>query len=70
MSSSGSVKLRYENCLGIWGNASPNTTGHKPSVSSSDSVNASVWQMPVCVIFTNTSPLRGGATSHEQLPFE
>ncbi len=27
MSSSGSVKLRYENCLGIWGNATQQATG-------------------------------------------
>src|SRR5690606_20874864 len=41
----------------------PSTAGNSPSGSSPLSVNASVWQTPVWVIFTSTSPLRGGSTS-------
>src|SRR5690606_14844524 len=41
----------------------PRTAGKTPSGSSPESVKASVWQTPVCVIFTRTSPLRGGSTS-------
>src|SRR5690606_9039865 len=41
----------------------PSTTGNRPSGSAPDSVNASVWHSAVWVIFTSTSPLRGGSTS-------
>src|SRR5690606_15140118 len=41
----------------------PSTTGNRPSGSSPDRVNASVWQTPVWVIVTSTSPFFGGATS-------
>ncbi|CAG9221569.1 hypothetical protein PSP6_440219 [Paraburkholderia tropica] len=41
----------------------PSTAGNRPSGSSPESVKASVWQTPVWVIFTSTSPLRGGSTS-------
>src|SRR5690606_15819546 len=41
----------------------PSTAGNTPSGSSPDKVNASVWHNAVWVIFTSTSPLRGGATS-------
>src|SRR5690606_4338270 len=41
----------------------PSTTGNRPSGSSPDKVKASVWQTPVWVIFTSTSPALGGATS-------
>src|SRR5690606_15691740 len=41
----------------------PSTTGNSPSGSAPDSVNASVWHSAVWVIFTSTSPLRGGSTS-------
>src|SRR3546814_17404839 len=41
----------------------PSTTGNRPSGSAPDSVNASVWHIAVWVIFTSTSPLRGGSTS-------
>ena len=41
----------------------PSTAGKMPSGSSPLSVKASVWQTPVWVIFTSTSPACGGATS-------
>ena len=41
----------------------PSTAGKTPSGSSPLRVKASVWQTPVCVIFTSTSPFCGGATS-------
>src|SRR5690606_17981577 len=41
----------------------PSTAGNTPSGSSPESVNASVWHSAVWVIFTSTSPLRGGSTS-------
>ena len=41
----------------------PSTTGNRPSGSSPERVKASVWQTPVWVMRTSTSPLRGGATS-------
>src|SRR5690606_2815873 len=41
----------------------PRTAGKTPSGSSPDRVKASVWQTPVLVILTRTSPLRGGSTS-------
>src|SRR5690606_4997850 len=41
----------------------PSTAGNTPSGSAPESVNASVWQSAVWVIFTRTSPARGGSTS-------
>src|SRR4249919_2362291 len=41
----------------------PRTAGNRPSGSSPLRVNASVWQTPVWVMRTSTSPARGGATS-------
>src|SRR5690554_4898275 len=41
----------------------PRMAGNTPSGSSPDRVNASVWQTPVWVILTSTSPALGGATS-------
>src|SRR5690606_32129977 len=41
----------------------PSTTGNRPSGSAPDRVKASVWHSAVWVIFTSTSPLRGGSTS-------
>src|SRR5690554_3051750 len=41
----------------------PSTAGNTPSGSSPDSVNASVWQSAVWVIFTSTSPFFGPSRS-------
>src|SRR5580704_19616874 len=37
----------------------PRIAGNNPSGSAPDSVNSSVWQIPVALISTSTSPARG-----------
>ena len=41
----------------------PRIAGNSPSGSAPDRVNSSVWQMPVALISTSTSPSRGPARS-------
>src|SRR5579871_1169576 len=41
----------------------PRIAGNNPSGSAPESVNASVWQMPVALISTSTSPARGPSRS-------
>ena len=41
----------------------PRMAGNSPSGSAPDSVYSSVWQMPVALISTSTSPARGPSTS-------
>src|ERR1700744_6000989 len=41
----------------------PNIEGNKPSGSAPDRVNSSVWQIPVALISTSTSPALGPAKS-------
>ena len=41
----------------------PRIAGKRPSGSSPESVNSSVWQMPVALISTSTSPARGPSSS-------
>ena len=41
----------------------PRIDGNRPSLSAPDSVYRSVWQMPVALISTSTSPARGPSRS-------